>query len=145
MHLVKCYQQYPTAVAANHGRTFSGAPGPRSITKEASLTPFCFLSHVQIALNTDIYQLWLFWDQKKMFSDWNGVARKFYLSAAATCAGWVSCKAAAAPDIPKSRRLSHVCFVVALSSTASHSWLMGIMPMSHAHASVVLLPAAGIG
>lgn len=37
MHLVNSYQQYPTAVAANHGRTLSGAPGPRSITKEASL------------------------------------------------------------------------------------------------------------
>ena len=50
----------------------------------------CLPTRLQIALNKNIVQLWLFWDQRPMFTSWTGVARKFYMSAAATCAGWVS-------------------------------------------------------
>lgn len=44
----------------------------------------------QIALNSDITAVWSFWDQKRMFSEWEGVLRKLYMSAAALVAGWVS-------------------------------------------------------
>jgi len=44
----------------------------------------------QIALNSDIQAVWAFWDEKKMFDQWQGVLRKLYMSAAALVAGWVS-------------------------------------------------------
>ena len=43
----------------------------------------------QIACNTDIQAVWAFWDQKKMFDQWQGILRKLYMSAAALVAGWV--------------------------------------------------------
>jgi hypothetical protein len=34
--------------------------------------------------------VWGFYDEKKMFDEWQGVLRKLYMSAAALVAGWVS-------------------------------------------------------
>jgi hypothetical protein len=44
---------------------------------------------IMIALNAGITDVWLFWDHKKMFSDWSGAAQKMYLSSAAAVAGWI--------------------------------------------------------
>lgn len=44
---------------------------------------------IMIALNSDIQAVWAFWDEKKMFDQWQGVLRKLYMSAAALVAGWV--------------------------------------------------------
>lgn len=43
----------------------------------------------QVSLNSDIQVVWAFWDQKKLFSEWTGVAQKLYMSAAALVAGWI--------------------------------------------------------
>jgi hypothetical protein len=45
---------------------------------------------VQVAVNNDIANVWLFWDTHKLFSQWSGVLRQLYMSVAALVAGWVS-------------------------------------------------------
>jgi hypothetical protein len=47
---------------------------------------------VQVAVNNNIASVWLFWDTHKMFSQWAGVLRQLYMSAAALVAGWVSAR-----------------------------------------------------
>lgn len=44
---------------------------------------------IMIALNANITDVWFFWDQNKLFSNWSGVAQKMYLSSAAVVAGWI--------------------------------------------------------
>lgn len=44
---------------------------------------------IMVSLNSDIQVVWAFWDQRKLFSEWTGVAQKLYMSAAALVAGWV--------------------------------------------------------
>ena len=45
---------------------------------------------MQVAVNNDVNDVWMFWDTHKMFSQWAGVLRQLYMSAAALVAGWVS-------------------------------------------------------
>lgn len=45
-----------------------------------------------MAVNENITDVWYFWDQHKLFSDWQGVLRQFYMSSAALVAGWVSAR-----------------------------------------------------
>lgn len=45
---------------------------------------------IMLAVNENITDVWFFWDQHKMFNEWAGVLQKFYYSAAALVAGWVS-------------------------------------------------------
>eukprot|EP00775_Hariotina_reticulata_P003238 gene3238-3515_t len=44
---------------------------------------------IMIALNINITWVWSFWDTHHLFSDWEGILKKFYLSAAALVAGWI--------------------------------------------------------
>ncbi|WIA09217.1 hypothetical protein OEZ85_008627 [Tetradesmus obliquus] len=44
---------------------------------------------VMVAVNNDINDVWMFWDTHKLFSQWAGVLRQLYMSAAALVAGWI--------------------------------------------------------
>jgi hypothetical protein len=58
----------------------------KSATFDTSRSVRC----LQVALNTNLTQVWAFYDQKVAFDAWAGVLRQLYMSAAALVAGWVS-------------------------------------------------------
>lgn len=43
---------------------------------------------IMVAANSTITRVWVFWDVKQLFDEWQGAAAKLYYSVAALMAGW---------------------------------------------------------
>lgn len=84
---------------ADHTRALMHERHPHACMHQGLLTPGCCcrftllpvaLCPAQIALEKNIAYVWYFWDTYKLFSEWDGVLSRLYLSSSALVAGWVS-------------------------------------------------------